>query len=165
MPEPSTDAPNEPEAVDAFVEHMGRVAQADGLPRIAGRLFGFLIIHGGPYALGELAQRLAVSRASVSTNARLLERLGVLVRVSRAGDRQDYYQLHSAPYPALMRGVVERNREARCGVARARCALPESWDAARARLEDLETFYERVCENCEAVIASYDAEADDGPRD
>lgn len=165
MAAPEPDAPSDPEAVDAFVEHMGRVAQSDGLPRIAGRLFGFLIIHAGPCSLGDLAGHLAVSRASVSTNARLLEQLGVLERVSRPGDRQDYYQLHPAPYPALMRGVVERNREARSGVARARSALPESWDEARGRLEALETFYERVCASCEAVIASYDAEAEDEPRD
>lgn len=165
MPDSSSTAPDEPEAVDAFVEHMGRVAQGDGLPRIAGRLFGFLIIHAGPYSLGDLAGHLAVSRASVSTNARLLERLGVLVRVSRAGDRQDYYQLHAEPYPALMRGIAERNREARRGVTRARSALPDSWDAARERLADLETFYERVCASCESVIARYDAEAEDEPRD
>ncbi len=165
MPDPEPAAPDEPEAVDTLVEHMGRVAQADGLPRIAGRLFGFLIIHAGPYSLGELAQRLAVSRASISTNTRLLEQLGVLERVSRPGDRQDYYQLHPAPYPALMRGVVERNREARSGVARARSALPQSWNEARGRLEALETFYERVCASCEAVIASYDAEAEEDPRD
>lgn len=155
MTQPQSGSP-EPELAEAFIEHMGRVSQADGLPRIAGRLFGFLILYGGPYSLGELAQHLSVSRGSVSTNTRLLEQLGIAVRVSRPGNRQDYYQLHPAPYPALLRGVVERTRNAQEGVTRARQALPEAWDEAKDRLEALETFYTRVQASAEAVIRSYD---------
>lgn len=149
------------EPSEAFIEHMGRVARADGLPRIAGRLFGFLILHGGPCSLADLARQLQVSRGSVSTNTRLLEQLDVIERVSRPGDRQDYYQLRPDPYPALLRGVIERTRVASAGVTRAREDLPAGWDNARARLQALETFYERVRHSSEAVVRAYDEEADD----
>ena len=40
----------------------------------------------------DLAEKLRVSKASASTNARLLEELGILAHTARPGDRRDYYQ-------------------------------------------------------------------------
>ncbi|MEK9501876.1 GbsR/MarR family transcriptional regulator [Gaopeijia maritima] len=76
-----------------LIERMGRYYEADGLPRIAGRLFGYLLLEDEARSLDEMAAALAVSKTSVSTNARLLEQTGLLERVTRPGDRKDYYQL------------------------------------------------------------------------
>jgi DNA-binding transcriptional regulator GbsR (MarR family) len=43
--------------VEEFVERMGLVAEGDGLPRIAGRIMGLMVIEGGPLSFAELAQR------------------------------------------------------------------------------------------------------------
>lgn len=72
-----------------FVERMGMALEADGLPRIAGRIFGLLLVSEDCRSLNELAAELHVSKASVSTNARLLEQRGVLERDSRPSDRRD----------------------------------------------------------------------------
>ena len=58
------------QTVADFVERMGLTLEGEGLPRIAGRLFGFLLVHPEAYSLDELAERLQVSKASISTNAR-----------------------------------------------------------------------------------------------
>ena len=52
-------------AIAEFVERMGLVTQADGLPRIAGRIMGLMIVHGGSFGFTELTERLSVSRASI----------------------------------------------------------------------------------------------------
>ncbi|EED36210.1 regulatory protein, MarR [Luminiphilus syltensis NOR5-1B] len=150
-----------PEQANEFIEHMGRVARADGLPRIAGRLFGFFILYGGPCALGELAVKLEVSRGSVSTNTRLLEQLGLLERVSRRGDRKDYFQLTADPFPALLRGIVARARDASAGIAHAHADLPDSWKGAKARLADLDAFYQRIHKATEGIVGSYENGAED----
>ncbi len=72
---------------------MGDLWAHEGLPPIAGRLFAFLTLEPGPCSLDQLAASLGVSKASVSTDARRLERLGLLHRSSRAGDRKDYYEV------------------------------------------------------------------------
>ena len=77
----------------AFIERMGLAAETDGLSRIAGRLFGALLLSDQPRSLDELAEQLAVSKASVSTEARRLLDRGVAERVGKAGDRRDYYSL------------------------------------------------------------------------
>src|SRR5690349_5908934 len=76
-----------------FIEQMGLSAETGGLPRIAGRLFGLLLLSPGPRSLDEIAAALGVSKGSVSTDARLLLRHGWLRRVSRPGDRRDYYEM------------------------------------------------------------------------
>ena len=62
-------------ALDAlqFIEHLGLMLEADRLPRIAGRLLGALILAPDRESLDDLAARLAVSKPSISVNARLLE--------------------------------------------------------------------------------------------
>ncbi len=89
-----------------FIEGMGLILQSDGMPRIAGRLMGLFVLHGGPFSFTDLAERLAISRGSVSTNTRLLEDLGVIERVAIRGERQDYFRLAQDPYIQ----IVERKR-------------------------------------------------------
>ncbi|HET9983721.1 MAG TPA: MarR family transcriptional regulator [Longimicrobiales bacterium] len=76
-----------------FVEKMGRYFEADGIPRIGGRLYGYLILQDQPRALEDLAGALAVSKTSISTNARLLEQWGLIERVTQPGDRRDFYEV------------------------------------------------------------------------
>ena len=80
-------------AIDEFIEQMGLISQVDGSPRIAGRLFGLLLIEARPMPLHEIADRLQISRASASTNARLLASRNIIRLTAHAGDRQDYYEL------------------------------------------------------------------------
>ena len=81
------------QATRDFIESMGRQFEEDGTPRIAGRLFGFLMLQEEPCSLDDVAEQLQVSKGSASSNARLLEQLGIAERVTRAGDRRDYYQI------------------------------------------------------------------------
>ena len=63
-------------AVSAFIEQMGLAAEANGFSRIGGRLIAYLLIEDRPHSLDEIVERLQVSKASVSTNARLLLHTG-----------------------------------------------------------------------------------------
>lgn len=74
-----------------FVEAMGLHFEAEGVPRIGGRIYAFLLLQDEPCSLDDLAEHLSVSKTSVSTNARLLEQRGLLERTARPGDRRDYY--------------------------------------------------------------------------
>ena len=103
-----------------FVERMGLALVADGLPRIAGRIFGLLLVSEKPCSLDELAAELRVSKASVSTNARLLEHRGVLEQVSRPADRRDYYRIPGDLFTHTM-----AQRLARWQRFRTRSAMPE----------------------------------------
>ncbi|MFU8806697.1 MAG: GbsR/MarR family transcriptional regulator [Bradymonadaceae bacterium] len=81
------------EAEINFVERFGLLSEEDGQSRIAGRLFGLLILRDDPMSLDDIAEVLQVSKASVSTNARRLDEGGVLERTTKPGDRRDFYRV------------------------------------------------------------------------
>jgi DNA-binding transcriptional regulator GbsR (MarR family) len=87
---------------EAFIEKIGLIAQNDRLPRIAGRVLGMLVWDGEAVSFGDLAERLQVSRGSISTATRILEEHRVIRRLTKAGQRQDYFQLAEHPYPKLL---------------------------------------------------------------
>lgn len=156
-------------AIAEFVEQMGLILQAEGLPRIAGRIMGLMIMHGGPFGFNQLSERLSVSRASISTNTRLLEDLGVIERTATAGDRQDYFRLSRQPYARMLRGVVRRMRRAREVVEGTQEALPQDLKGAQDlegaqdlkgaqdRLGELDAFYEALIASFVNVIDAWDA--------
>src|SRR5436309_14543735 len=69
----------------------GLLAQRYGLPRIAGEIVGLLFMTDGPLSLDEIATALKVSKASVSTNVRLLESLRFVRRGDVREGRRDHY--------------------------------------------------------------------------
>jgi DNA-binding transcriptional regulator GbsR (MarR family) len=123
-----------------FIEKTGLISQAEGLPRIAGRVFGLLIFDGDVVSFGDLATSLQVSRASISTSIRLLEERGLVKRVSKPGERQDYFQLATNPYATMLRGIQKRNQATREEIAQTIRALPRGAGAG-ARLAAYADFY------------------------
>ena len=74
------------EIKDAFVEGMGRISKFWGFNRLMGQLYGLLYLSPEPMTLDELADGLMVSKGSVSTNIRAIERWG-MVESSWSGRR------------------------------------------------------------------------------
>lgn len=77
-----------------FIEEVGLMFELVGLPRMAGRIFGCLLVSDPPWqSSGELATALQASKGSVSTMTRLLIQISLIERVSLPGDRRDYFQI------------------------------------------------------------------------
>lgn len=149
---------NADKTVADFVEQMGLILQAEGMPRIAGHIMGLMIMQEGPFSLSQLADRLKVSRASISTNTRLLEDLEVIVRIAKPGDRQVYFKLSARPYARMLRGMVRRMRRARDVIEGTQDALPEGMADTRKRLQELDDFYEVLMDTFVDLIDTWDAE-------
>ena len=78
----------------SFIEEVGIVFEQTGLPRMSGRLFGWLLISDPPYqSPSELAEVLMASKGSISTTVRLLVQLGVIERYIIPGERHDHFRL------------------------------------------------------------------------
>jgi len=142
--------------LETFIEQMGLVAEAEGLSRIAGRIMGVMVLEGGPVSFSEIAERLDVSRASVSTNTRFLERIGVIDRLTVKGSRQDHFQLARSPYARLLEGSVVRMKKAESVAANAKDALPAHDYERRQRLDELGAFYATLAETFEELVARFD---------
>ncbi len=95
-----------------FIERMGLAVERMGLTRTFGRLFGLLMVADRPLSLDEIVERLDVSKASVSTNARACEELGLARRVGVRGDRRDYYEIAPRGTPGRGRRALASPRQA-----------------------------------------------------
>ena len=135
------DGPALPESAREFPETMGLIVQSEGLSRIAGRVLGLLIIEDDRFSFQEIADRLGVSRASVSTNVRLLEELGLIVRVAVAGERTEFFRLARDPYVSLIERQQTVTRRAKSSVEEAMDRLPADRPDLRERLAALARFY------------------------
>lgn len=138
-----------------FVERIGRVAEADGLPRIAGRLMGFLLLREERYTLEELAEELAVSKASISTNGRLLEAAGMLERQTVPGDRRDYYALAEEPWERMAEVMQRRMRRFLEALREGQEGLPADLEVGRRRLRAWERFYEFLLDSIEEQVETW----------
>ena len=121
-----------------FADRIGRMFEVDGLPPIAGRIMGLLLLRDEACSLDEVARELRVSKASVSTNARLLADQGVLERTSREGDRRDYYQVVPDLFPRMMAQRLGRWKRFAEAVGDVRRAVPRRSLAVRRRLAEYE---------------------------
>ena len=77
-----------------FVEEVGITFEEMSLPRMAGRIIGWLFISDPPYqSSAELAEALMASKGSISTATRLLVQLNLIERFSLPGIRHDYFRI------------------------------------------------------------------------
>jgi len=128
--------PEHDTAVERFIETHGLLAEADGMPPILGRMAAVFMLEPGPFSFSEIGERLQISRGSVSTMTRLLENLGVLERITRAGDRQTYFRLVENPVQVFTQRRIARQQ--RCVDAIDDLLAKATLGAeARARLDEI----------------------------
>jgi DNA-binding transcriptional regulator GbsR (MarR family) len=123
------------DAADEFIEMMGRHFEEEGTARIAGRLCGLLLLTDAPASLDDLAERLQVSKGSISLNARLLEDWGVAERITRPGDRRDFYRIAPDVSTRLLERQIERIKVLDGRMAALRPRLEPLPDTVRTRLD------------------------------
>jgi len=124
-----------------FIEQMGLIFRDDGGPRIAGQILGYLLVEGAPRTLGQMAKALKISKASASTNARLLELKGMVLRTSPVGQRGDAYQALDRPSAAAIQALATRFRANADTIGTLADDFPDSHAAARERVRHYADFY------------------------
>lgn len=139
------------QATQEFVERVGLKFEAEGLPRIAGRIMGVLLVSSEPRTQDELAELLQVSRGSISSNARLLERMGSVERVGQPGDRRDFYRLSGCMHARVLEHWTERMRQLRDLMTDALSVPSASDPAVRERLEMKREFFGHMVEELSAA--------------
>ncbi len=141
-----------------FIEQFGLDFEADNMPRIAGRILGLLLLEEEPLGFGEIAERLKVSRGSVSTNSRLLLRLKAIERVTKFGDRRDYFQVTAQPFRYQLGLWTEFADNQRSLTEAVIDTLDEGQGKLRGRLRSLSRCMKLMGDATRDVIARLDSE-------
>jgi DNA-binding transcriptional regulator GbsR (MarR family) len=142
-----------------FIEQTGLSAEADGLSRIAGRLFGALLLSPEPRSLDSLVAEIRVSKASVSIEARRLLERSVIERVGVAGDRRDYYQIVPHFFTTVVRARVERWGALRALAERLSSEDPKRDPVVLERLAEIEAVHDFVVRRVDEALREWQAGA------
>jgi DNA-binding transcriptional regulator GbsR (MarR family) len=87
-----------------FVEDISLYFEQMGLPRMAGRVLGVLLICDPPaQSLTDLCEILQASKSSVSTTTRLLTEMGLIERAASPLPRQISFQFKSGGWLVFIR--------------------------------------------------------------
>jgi DNA-binding transcriptional regulator GbsR (MarR family) len=150
--------------VRLFAEETGLFMEQLGLPRMAGRILGYLLLSDPPeQTAAQLTEALTASAGSISGNTRLLIQAGFIERVSLPGHRRDYFRVAPHALTAIFRNrllIATRVRElADRGLSLLAEAPPER--TARLReMRDLYAFVERVGPQ---LLERWESEREAGP--
>lgn len=125
-----------------FVEEVGLLFELMGLPRMAGRILGWLLIADPPHqSLTELAEGLQASKGSISTMTRLLIQTGIVERLSLPGERRDYYCIKLGAWSELIEQRIAQIKALRELAEKGLELLEDKKPEHRLRLEELRDFH------------------------
>lgn len=150
-----------PAAVSAeearFMDDMGLVLEADGRPRIAGLILGWLLICDPPHqSFSDLVAALGVSKGSVSSMTRLLMEAGLIERHVIGGDRQAYYRLAPDAWVRVLERQV-RVMEQLSAAAERGLAFVQGSARDAERLREMHDLNRLAADQIPAFIAAFES--------
>jgi predicted transcriptional regulator len=121
-----------------FVEDVARLLIPWGVPPVAARLYGYLLLRPSPASLDQITEDLGISKSSASVAARLLETYTLARRHSEPGTKRALYAV-ADDYEAM---IQQQNRllDALAGQLNAGSGIVPSTQV-NARLEEMAEFY------------------------
>jgi DNA-binding transcriptional regulator GbsR (MarR family) len=125
-----------------YVEKVGRYFEQLTLPRMAGRIFGWLLISESPLvSMGELVEALQASKSSISSMTRLLIQIELVELASRPGERRDYYRIASNAWANSLQERLNQAHAFRQLADEGLALLAGSDPQRRLRLEEMRSLY------------------------
>ena len=125
-----------------FVEDVGIFFEQSGMPRMAGRILGCLLLSDPPHqSLDELAEALMASKGSISTTTRFLIQVGLIERFSLPGVRHDYFRISPRAFQHSLTHGVERIRMLRILAERGLALVDGEALQSRQGLEEIRDMY------------------------
>lgn len=140
---------------ERFIEELGLFLETFGFPRIAGRILGLLLVSGTPLHLDQLATRLKVSRASISTNTRLLVTLMLIGEVAVPGDRRTWFTVRPDAFQSRIRFIISQFRVLSAILEKGLQTAEHS--QAQERLRDAVGFHDFMAEEMEALSRKWES--------
>lgn len=97
-------------AASQFVESWGSLGVLWGLNRSMARIHALFLVTDEPVELDQVAKVLNISRGNASMCLKELRNWGVIQRVHKPADRQDYYVAEPDVWTTFFRIAVERKK-------------------------------------------------------
>jgi DNA-binding transcriptional regulator GbsR (MarR family) len=137
-----------------FVEDIGLFFEQMGLPRMAGRILGVLLI-SDPEAqsIPDLAQSLQASKSAISSMTRLLTEVGLIERVASPIPRRVYYRFKPGGWILYVRHWIDLMSELHQITERGLSLVQDKPADSRARLEEAHELFSLLEERFPEILS------------
>jgi len=137
-----------------FIEDIGLFFEQMGMPRMAGRILGVLLISDPPaQSITDIAERLKASKSSISIMARLLVEDGLVERVASPVPRRDYYRFKPGGWILYMRQWLGLMSALHQIAERGLALMGEKPPELRARLQEAHDLFSFIEQEFPALLA------------
>ncbi len=148
-----------------FVEDIGLAFERAGMPRMAGRILGWLLICNPPHqSPGQLAEALQASKGSISSMTRLLLQISLIERISLPGQRRDYFRIRSNSWTEIFRQRMFMVSTLRQLAEQGLHLMADESPAQRQRLEEMRDLYAFFEHEVPALLARWERERATSPQ-
>jgi predicted transcriptional regulator len=143
-------------ALSKFIENLGMYFESYGIPRIGGRMLGLLLVMPEPLSAESMSDVLKVSRASISTNLRMLLQVGWAEKTYFPGDRTTYYVFPENGFENTLAIEIQAVSTLKRFVGQGLRALPPG-DPIRGRLEGLADWADFIIQLWQKALIEWQA--------
>ena len=145
-----------------FTEGLSQISRFWGFPKGMGAIFAVLYLSPAPLSLDEIVTETGLTKGAISTEIRMLARMGLVHRSTKLGDRKDYYAAETDFFAAIRSILQERqNSEFDRAVRSVKATLQkmdenwvddDEWNFVYARVQALQEFFDAIDSLSKAVI-------------
>lgn len=142
-----------------FIEDIGLFFEQMGMPRMAGRMLGFLLIaEPEAQSVTDITHALKASKSSISVMARLLVDNGLIERVASPVPRRDYYRFKPGGWILYMRQWMGLMAELHAITERGLALTDGKPEALRERLQEAHDLFSLMEEQMPALLEKLEQE-------
>ena len=142
-----------------FIEDIALFFERMGMPRMAGKILGALLIADPPaQSITEIGEKLNASKSSVSIMARLLVENGLIERVASPIPRRDYYRFKEGGWILYMRQWLALMRELHKIAERGLALMEGKPDELKERLQEAHDLFSLLDERFPELFEYLEAE-------
>jgi len=145
-----------------FTEGLSQISRFWGFPKGMGAIFAVLYVSPIPLSLDEIVVETGLTKGAISTEIRVLARMGLVHRSTKLGDRKDYYEAEADFYAAIKSVLKERqNSEFDRALRSVKETLTtmeenwvenEEWNFVYERVKALQDFFDAIDSLTRAVV-------------
>ena len=140
-----------------FIEDIGILYGEMGFPRMAGRIFGWLLLCEPPHQSAEqLATKVEASKGSISSMTRLLIQMGMVEKIGIPGRRGTYYRIRSGSWSELLRNTLTNMTAMRKLADKGLELIADRTPESRQRLQELRDFHAFLEREIPSLLERYE---------
>ncbi len=103
-------------AREHFIQGVSRISYFWGFPKAMGAIYGAIYLSPDPLTLDDMVKQVGISKGAASTNVRSLERLKMIHKQLKVGDRKDYY-IAETDFWKIVKGVLKEREQSEFDLA------------------------------------------------